>query len=177
MQSQLSARPGASGDRAPLTIVRRFLAVAASLSILVIVTLIAGVVHAAEPARLEQVVVETAKGRFAFTTEIADTPELRQRGLMFRQRLPEDRAMLFDWGRVEPVSMWMRNTLVSLDMIFIAADGRVAKVAEATEPLSETTISSDGPVAAVLEVVAGTAQRIGLKPGDRVHHPMFKPGG
>jgi uncharacterized membrane protein (UPF0127 family) len=160
-----------------LPIVPRILAVAASLSLLVFATLIAGVAHAAEPARLEQVVVETAKGRFAFTTEIADTPELRQRGLMFRQRLPEDRAMLFDWGRVEPVSMWMRNTLVSLDMIFIAVDGRVAKVAEATEPLSETTISSDGPVAAVLEVVAGTAERIGLKPGDRVHHPMFERGG
>jgi uncharacterized membrane protein (UPF0127 family) len=66
---------------------------------------------------------------------------------------------------------------VSLDMIFIAADGRVTKVAEATEPFSEATISSDGPVAAVLEVVAGTAQRIGLKPGDRVHHPTFERGG
>ena len=85
--------------------------------------------------------------------------------------------MLFDWGRVEPVAMWMRNTYVSLDMIFIAADGRVAKVAEATEPLSDTTISSGGPVAAVLEVAAGTAQRIGLKPGDRVLHPMFPSDG
>jgi uncharacterized protein len=92
---------------------------------------------------------------------------------MFRHHLPEDRAMLFDWGRVEPVSMWMRNTYVSLDMIFIAADGRVVRVAERTEPLSETTIASGVPVAAVLEVVAGTAERIGLKAGDRVHHPMF----
>jgi hypothetical protein len=92
---------------------------------------------------------------------------------MFRHNVPKERAMLFDWGRVAPVSMWMRNTYVSLDMIFIAADGRVAKVAEATEPLSETTISSGEPVAAVLEVVAGTAERIGLKPGDRVRHPMF----
>ena len=175
--SRLSARPRASGDPELLPIVRRVLAVAASLALFLVLTLVPDTGRAAEPARLEQVVVETAKGRFAFTTEIADTPELRQRGLMFRQRLPEDRAMLFDWGRVEPVAMWMRNTLVSLDMIFIAPDGRVAKVAEATEPLSETTISSDGPVAAVLEVVAGTAERIGLKPGDRVHHPMFDPGG
>jgi len=151
------------------------LAVAASLAL--VLTVMASAARAAEPARLEPVVVETTKGRFAFTTEIADTPELRQRGLMFRHRLPEDRAMLFDWGRIEPVSMWMRNTLVSLDMIFIAADGRVARVAEATEPLSETIIASGEPVAAVLEVVAGTAERIGLKPGDRVHHPMFKPGG
>jgi hypothetical protein len=82
--------------------------------------------------------------------------------------------MLFDWGEVQPISMWMRNTYVSLDMIFIAADGRVVRIAEATEPLSETTIPSGVPVAAVLEVVAGTADRIGLKPGDRVHHPMFR---
>ena len=117
--------------------------------------------------------METADGRFTFTAEIADTPELRQRGLMFRHQLPDDRGMLFDWGEVQPISMWMRNTYVSLDMVFIAADGRVVRIAEATEPLSETTIPSGVPVAAVLEVVAGTADRIGLKPGDRVHHPMF----
>lgn len=153
------------------------IAVAASLALVLVLTLSPGASRAAEPARLEPVIVETAAGSFTFTAEVADTPELRQRGLMFRQRLPRDRAMLFDWGRVEPVAMWMRNTLVSLDMIFIAPDGRVARVAEATEPLSDTTIPSGEPVAAVLEVVAGTAERIGLKPGDRVRHPMFKPGG
>lgn len=156
---------------------RRFaiarLAVAASLALSLVLTLTPLAALAAEPARLEPVIVETAQGRFTFTAEIADTPDLRQRGLMFRHRVPEDRAMLFDWGRVEPVSMWMRNTYVSLDMIFIAADGRVVRIAEATEPLSETTISSGVPVAAVLEVAAGTARRIGLKPGDRVHHTMF----
>jgi uncharacterized protein len=148
-------------------------AVAASLALALVLALVPAATRSAEPARLESVVVETAEGRFTFTAEIADTPELRQRGLMFRHQLPQDRAMLFDWGRVAPVSMWMRNTYVSLDMIFIAADGRVVKVAEATEPLSEATISSGVPVAAVLEVVAGTAARIGLKAGDRVHHPMF----
>ncbi|HUF44262.1 MAG TPA: DUF192 domain-containing protein [Aestuariivirgaceae bacterium] len=148
-------------------------AIAAFLALVLVVLLIPAANRAAEPARIEPVVVETAQGRFTFTAEIADTPELRQRGLMFRHNVPEERAMLFDWGRVAPVSMWMRNTYVSLDMIFIAADGRVAKVAEATEPLSDATISSGEPVAAVLEVVAGTAQRIGLKPGDRVRHPMF----
>jgi hypothetical protein len=152
--------------------VSRF-AIAAFLALVLVVLLIPAANRAAEPARIEPVVVETAQGRFTFSAEIADTPELRQRGLMFRHNVPEERAMLFDWGRVAPVSMWMRNTYVSLDMIFIAADGRVAKVAEATEPLSETTISSGEPVAAVLEVVAGTAERIGLKPGDRVRHPMF----
>ncbi len=149
------------------------LAAAAAAVLVVVVLLIPAAATAAEPARLEPVVVETAQGRFTFTAEIADTPQLRQRGLMFRHHLAEDRAMLFDWGEVAPIAMWMRNTYVSLDMIFIGADGRVTKVAEATEPLSDTIITSDGPVAAVLEVVAGTAERIGLEPGDRVDHPMF----
>jgi uncharacterized membrane protein (UPF0127 family) len=135
--------------------------------------ILAAVALALEPARVEPVVVETAKGRFTFATEIADTPELRERGLMFRQRMPEDRAMLFDWGGVGHVSMWMRNTHLSLDMIFIDAKGKVVQIAETTEPLSERIIASAEPVAAVLEVVAGTAERIGLKPGDQVHHPMF----
>ena len=150
------------------------LALAVSLAIALIMAMLPTATGAVEPARLEPVVVETAEGRFTFTAEIADTPELRQRGLMFRHQLPDDRGMLFDWGEVQPISMWMRNTYVSLDMIFIAADGRVVRIAEGTEPLSETTISSGVPVAAVLEVVAGTAERIGLKPGDRVHHPMFR---
>jgi len=148
-----------------------------ALALLAFLAMIPESTGATEPARIEPVVVETAEGRFTFTAEIADTADLRQRGLMFRHQLPPDRAMLFDWGRVEPVAMWMRNTYVSLDMIFIAPDGRVVKVAEATEPLSDTTISSGEPVAAVLEVVAGTARRIGLRPGDRVHHPMFPAGG
>ncbi len=149
------------------------LALAVSLVLAVVLALVPAGPRAQEPARLEPVVIETSQGRFTFTAEIADTPELRRRGLMFRHNLPEDRAMLFDWGQVKPVSMWMRNTHVSLDMIFIAPDGRVVKVAERTEPLSETTISSGAPVAAVLEVVAGTAERIGLEPGDRVRHSMF----
>lgn len=129
--------------------------------------------RAAEPARVEPLAVETAKGSFTFAVEIADTPELRRRGLMFRHRLPDDRGMLFDWGAVGPVSMWMRNTYVSLDMVFIASNGRVVGVVERTVPLSETIISSPEPVAGVLELAAGTAERIGLKPGDRVVHPRF----
>lgn len=141
--------------------------------IIVAIGLIAAVGRAAEPARVEPLAVETAKGSFTFAVEIADTPELRQRGLMFRHRLPDDRGMLFDWGAVRPVSMWMRNTYISLDMVFIASDGQVVDVVEETEPLSETIISSSEPVAAVLELAAGTAERIGLKPGDRVVHPKF----
>jgi hypothetical protein len=71
--------------------------------------------------------------------------------------------------------MWMKNTYVSLDMIFIRPNGTVARVAENTEPLSTRTVSSGEPVLAVLEVVAGTAKRLGIKPGDRVEHPLFRP--
>jgi uncharacterized membrane protein (UPF0127 family) len=99
----------------------------------------------------------------------------RARGLMFRRSLAPDRGMLFDFARVEPVSMWMKNTYVSLDMIFIRPNGTVARVAENTEPLSTRTVSSGEPVLAVLEVVAGTAKRLGIKPGDRVEHPLFRP--
>ena len=128
---------------------------------------------AAEPARVEPVTVETTSGRYTFQAEIADTPELRERGLMFRHRLPEDRGMLFDRGSVREATMWMKNTYIPLDMIFIRRSGKVANVAENTVPFSETIISSDGPVAGVLEVTAGTAKRIGLKPGDTVLHAMF----
>ncbi len=133
--------------------------------------------RSAEPARIEPVTIETEKGRFVFQAEIADTPELRERGLMFRHRLPEDRGMLFNWGSVGDVAMWMKNTYVSLDMVFIAKTGKVVNIATSTVPFSETIVRSDGPVAAVLEVVAGTAERIGLKPGDQVVHPMFEPEG
>ena len=127
-----------------------------------------------EPARIELVVVETTTGAHSFQTEIADTPHLRERGLMFRHRLADDRAMLFDWGQVRVATMWMRNTYIPLDMVFISSSGRVESIAENTEPHSLKIISSQIPVAAVLEVTAGTAKRIGLKPGDKVVHKMFK---
>jgi len=124
-------------------------------------------------ARIEQVVVETAVGSTVFLTEIADTDELRSRGLMFRHRLPDDRAMLFDCKETRPVMMWMKNTHIALDMVFIRPGGLVAKVAENTVPMSKTIIDSGEPVAYVLEIAAGTARRIGLKPGDRVIHALI----
>lgn len=130
---------------------------------------------AEEPvARLEPVTIVTASGETAFTAEIADSELSRQRGLMFRHDLPADRAMLFDFGQARPVGMWMKNTYIALDMIFIRADGRVAAVAENTVPHSLRVIGVEEPVLAVLEVAAGTASRIGLKPGDRVYHRIFK---
>jgi len=90
---------------------------------------------------------------------------------MFRKTMAKDAAMLFTWKEPQPVSMWMKNTYLSLDMIFIRQNGQVANIARSTTPLSLDTISSDGMVGAVLEVIAGTADQIGLKPGDMVLLP------
>jgi uncharacterized membrane protein (UPF0127 family) len=97
----------------------------------------------------------------------------RAKGRMFRKGMPPGRGMLFDFHRDQEVSMWMQNTYISLDMIFIRSDGRILRIAENTEPLSTRIISSGGPVRAVLEVIAGTARKLGIAPGDRVAHPIF----
>lgn len=117
--------------------------------------------------------VETAHGRFQFMVEIAETPSTWRQGLQNRRQLAADAGMLFDYHQPRIVSMWMKDTLISLDMIFIDERGIVTNVAENTEPQSLATISSDGPVLAVLEVNAGTAARIGLRRGDRVFHAIF----
>jgi uncharacterized protein len=125
--------------------------------------------------KLERVEIVTRNGVHVFDVEMAVTAEQRSTGLMFRKELPEGRGMLFDFGVEGPISMWMRNTYVSLDMIFIHADGRIARIAQNTTPLSETIIPSGAPVKAVLEVVAGTAKKFGIAPGDRVAHRIFRP--
>jgi uncharacterized protein len=124
---------------------------------------------------LEQLILVTSSGRHVFQVEVMRTPDQRAKGLMFRRFMPADRGMLFDFERVEPVAMWMQNTFISLDMVFIRPDGTVARVAEQTEPLSTRTIPSGEPVLGVLEVNAGVAAKIGLKAGDKVEHGLFKP--
>jgi uncharacterized membrane protein (UPF0127 family) len=118
-------------------------------------------------------VVETASGAHSFTVELAETPAQRARGLMFRRQMAPDHGMLFDFGTDDEVRMWMQNTYISLDMVFITRDGVVHRIERNTTPLSTRTISSKGPVRSVLEVIAGTADRIGLKRGDVVRHPIF----
>ena len=104
---------------------------------------------------------------------MAPTEKEREKGLMYRKYLPDGQGMLFDFSPAQPVSMWMKNTVISLDMIFIDSDGRVLRIAENTEPLSTRTISSGGLAKGVLEVIAGTARKYGIAPGDRVSHPLF----
>ena len=130
---------------------------------------------AAETAALESLQIAAGAGaKLSFQVEVMRTDAERAKGLMFRRFLPADRGMLFDFKTEQPVMMWMKNTYLPLDMIFISRKGLVTHVAENAEPLSERIISSNGPVFAVLEVNAGTAARLGIKAGDRVDHPLFK---
>lgn len=119
-------------------------------------------------------VVTRDGGAHAFRVHVADTPAARGRGLMFVTRMAADEGMLFDFGQPRPVSMWMKNTPLSLDMLFVEADGRILRIAEATPPLSRELILSGGNVLAVVEVLAGTADRLGIEPGDRVVHRLFE---
>lgn len=127
----------------------------------------------ARAADMQTLEIVTRSGVKVYNVEIARTVKERERGLMYRKELPEGQGMLFDFSPQQDVSMWMKNTYVSLDMIFIQADGRILRIAESTEPMSERIISSGGPVSAVLEVVAGTARKDGIAPGDRVAGRLF----
>lgn len=118
-------------------------------------------------------VLISASGEHRFVVELALADEEKTRGLMFRTEMAPNEGMLFDFGRDAPVAMWMQNTILSLDMIFIRSNGTVARVAERTTPFSTETIPSREPVRFVLEVPAGTAQRIGLQRGDRVRHILL----
>ena len=123
---------------------------------------------AACPGGAECIILHTGAGDHTFTTEWAiETPQ-RSCGLMFREEMAPDHGMVFDFLNERGVSFWMRNTLISLDMIFIEADGTVLNIAEGTTPLSLEGVPSDGPVRYVFEVIAGTAERIGLEPGDSI---------
>lgn len=117
--------------------------------------------------------IVSKNGIHVFTVELAVTDADRQRGLMFRKELPEGHGMLFDFHRDQELGFWMKNTYIPLDMIFITGDGRIHRIAENTEPLSERVVPSNGPVRAVFEVNAGTARKLGIAPGDRVAHPIF----
>ncbi len=122
---------------------------------------------------LSSLTIETETGRIVFTVEVADTRARRIQGLQHRKALAPDAGMLFDYGESREIAMWMKNTHIPLDMLFIDDAGRVARVASDTEPFSLTPISSGEPVQAVLELNAGTAQTLGIRPGDRIHHPIF----
>lgn len=120
------------------------------------------------------ITVATRNSRTRFHVEVAISPQQRIRGLQHRTSLADDAGMLFLFAPPERVAMWMKDTLIALDIIFVAADGRVVGIHENAEPLSLAPIRSPEAVRAVLEVNAGTARRLGLRNGDRLWHPLFQ---
>jgi len=133
-------------------------------------------VYPARSAGEATIEIVSASGVHAFTVELATTDDERSRGLMYRKELPEGRGMLFDFFSDQPVAFWMHNTYISLDMVFIRGDGRIIRVAENAKPQSDSLIPSGGPVRFVLEVIAGTARKLGIKAGDRVAGAVFDKG-
>lgn len=122
-----------------------------------------------EPLAIETV----AGGRHEFRVEVADSPEERAQGLMLRTEMAADAGMLFEYPAPQYITMWMANTILPLDMVFIAAGGRILNIVERTVPQSTETIPSAAPAMAVLELNAGTAARLGLAVGDLVLHAFF----
>jgi len=139
-----------------------------------IVALFASAADFAKSAELQTLEIASKTGVHAFQVEMAITPEEKERGLMFRRELPEGQGMLFDFQFDQNVAFWMKNTYIPLDMLFIRGDGRILRIAENTEPLSERNIPSGGPVRAVLEVIGGTAKKLGIAAGDRVGGSIFQ---
>jgi uncharacterized membrane protein (UPF0127 family) len=126
-----------------------------------------------QAASIQPLEIVTKTGVQVFSVEMATTEEEKTTGLMYRKELADGKGMLFDFTPEQEVSMWMKNTYISLDMIFIRADGRILRIAENTEPMSTKIIPSRGLAKGVLEVIAGTAQKYGIAPGDRIAHPLF----
>jgi uncharacterized membrane protein (UPF0127 family) len=135
-------------------------------------SIVAGV-HRERSRPGEMVTIVTANGRHQFSAEVARTGLEQERGLMFRTSLRRDHGMLFVFQASEPIRMWMKNTYVPLDMIFISDKGKVVGFHQNAEPLSERVISSGEPALAVLELNAGTAARIDLARGDTIEHAAF----
>lgn len=117
--------------------------------------------------------IQTSKSIEKFIVEIADDEDERQVGLMFRKDLPAGQGMLFDFGAERLVTMWMRNTPLSLDMVFVNRLGEIVRIAEGTTPFSTDIVSSGEPVLYVLELNAGEAQATGIRRGDTVRHPQI----
>ncbi|MGH7099951.1 MAG: DUF192 domain-containing protein [Stellaceae bacterium] len=134
-------------------------------------------VAAAAPAGVQfghtDLVIVTATGRHLFHVEVARTPAQMERGLMFRRRLAPDAGMLFEYPAPTVARFWMHNTLIPLDMLFVAGSGRIASIAARAPPLSDAIISSAAPVRGVVELPGGTAARLGIKPSDRVLAAFF----
>jgi uncharacterized membrane protein (UPF0127 family) len=121
------------------------------------------------------VMVETSSSQYRFEVEVADDPTERAEGLMFRESLADNAGMLFLYQETRPVEFWMKNTPLSLDIVFVREDGTIARIAESTTPMSQDLIPSGEPVRAVLEVKAGTMRQLGVTAGDRIRNATYFP--
>lgn len=151
----------------PMT--RRLAAFAALMALLVI----------AAPAlanKREPLIVHTGNGPHTFAVEVADTPESRAKGLMHREYLNPRHGMLFDFKKPQRVSMWMRNTVIPLDMLFVDHRGLIIHIEYNAAPHSTNPRGPNAHVLGVLELAGGTARALGIRPGDTVDHAMFKRG-
>jgi uncharacterized membrane protein (UPF0127 family) len=145
---------------------------AALLSVAVALALSPAAVDA--KMRIDRLSIVSAEGReVPISIEVAEGPEEKALGLMFRTDLADGQGMLFPYEDARELSMWMHNTYIPLDMLFIRPDGVIHRIEVRAEPLSDRVISSEGPVSAVLELAGGAAERLGIKAGDRVRHPLF----
>ena len=117
--------------------------------------------------------IETQTGREHFIVEVAVTPKQRQQGLMFRSKMPLDRGMLFNFGNEVRLAMWMKNTLIPLDMLFVNKKGTIHNIVQNTVPLSLQTIPGGGPTLVVIELNAGVTQQLRINAGDKVIHEIF----
>ena len=122
----------------------------------------------------ESLTIQSNDKTHDFSVEIADSPEEQARGLMFRDVIAPTEGMLFEFGGEEIRSIWMKNTSVFLDVLFVRADGRILKIEHSAKPYSLRSMTSEAPVAAVLEIAGGQANERGIKPGDRIQHEFFK---
>jgi uncharacterized protein len=130
---------------------------------------------AAETFDTQPLTIVTKDGKsHAFTVELAVTPRQREQGLMNRREMAPDHGMLFAFGETRQVFMWMKNTYLPLDMLFIAKDGKVRAIKENAEPLSESIIDSQGPIDYVLELNGGTVKRLGIHAGSRVRNDLME---
>lgn len=140
------------------------------ISVFVLVLLLTAPAFAAE---LHDITAVTPTAKHVLHVEVAVTPQEHMQGLMYRTEMPEDQGMLFLFPESQPRGFWMRNTLIPLDMVFIKDDGVIANIHANAKPKDETVIYSDGPVARVLELNGGTAERLGLKAGDKLYSEAY----
>lgn len=144
------------------------------LAVLLFFVAVPAAAQVVREGKREPLTIETASGaRHEFQVERARTADEQAQGLMYRRSMAAQHGMLFDMAPPRVATFWMKNTYIPLDMIFVAADGRIRNIAERTVPETTSTHSSDGPVGAVLELNGGTSSRLGIKPGDLVRHPLF----